>query len=88
MFESVSGALVVHDFDAAHELGIDDPATLLEAALDAERADRLVRIIDERLRIAIDTRPVTLRWGAVQVLAERAESATRFRPRKRHARAA
>ena len=69
--ESVRGALVVHDFDAAHELGIDDPAALLETALDAERADRLVRIIEGRLNIALDAQPAALRWGAVEVLAER-----------------
>jgi hydrogenase/urease accessory protein HupE len=69
--ERVHGALVIHDFDAAHELGIEDPATLLASALDAARADRLVRIVDERLNITVDAMPAAFRWGPIEVLAER-----------------
>jgi hydrogenase/urease accessory protein HupE len=66
-----SGALVIHDFDAAHELGLDDPQTLLVPSVARERAAELVRIIDGRLRIAADARPATLQWHTVEVMPER-----------------
>ena len=36
--ERTGGALVIHDFDAAHELGIENPQTLLEPGVARERA--------------------------------------------------
>jgi hydrogenase/urease accessory protein HupE len=66
-----SGALVIHDFDAAHELGLDDPQTLLVPSVARERAAELVRIIDGRLRIAADARPAALQWQTVEVIPER-----------------
>jgi hydrogenase/urease accessory protein HupE len=67
---SASGSLVIHDFDAAHELSIDDPQTLLTADIARERAGELTRIIDSRLRIVADARRVTVQWQTVGVLAE------------------
>jgi hydrogenase/urease accessory protein HupE len=67
---AASGSLVIHDFDAAHELRIDDPQTLLAPSLARERAEELTRIITSRLRIVADARPATPRWQAVEVLPE------------------
>src|SRR5690606_15875185 len=66
-----SGALVIHDFDAAHELAIDDPQTLLAPSVARARADELVQIIDSRLRITADGRPAAAHWQPVEVLPER-----------------
>jgi hydrogenase/urease accessory protein HupE len=65
-----TGSLVIHDFDAAHELGIDDPQSLLAPSLARERSAELTRILDDRLRIVADARPATLQWQTIEVLAE------------------
>jgi hypothetical protein len=69
--DATRGVLVVHDFDAAHELGIDEPQALLEPAVAREHAERLVAIIAGRLHLAIDARETALGWGDVAVLADR-----------------
>ena len=67
---NISGTLVIHDFDAAHELGVAEPQTLLDPSVAQERARELTSLIDERLRIAKDGEPATLQWRpGVQVLA-------------------
>jgi hydrogenase/urease accessory protein HupE len=69
--ERVEGTLVIHDFDAAYELGIADPQALLLPGVAAARADELLEILAERLRIVVDGEPATLQWQPVDVLAER-----------------
>ena len=66
-----NGTLVIHDFDAAQELGLEDPQVLLEPRVAQERADELLAIVAERLRIVADGEPHTLRWEPVEVLPER-----------------
>src|SRR6187401_572761 len=68
--DATRGVLVVHDFDAAHELGIEEPQTLLDPAIAAATADRLVAIIADRLHLALDGRDASPRWGGVEVLRE------------------
>jgi hydrogenase/urease accessory protein HupE len=53
--QGAGGTLVIHDFDAAHELGLDDPQALLEPGLARARSGE----------------PVTLQWRPVEVLLER-----------------
>jgi hydrogenase/urease accessory protein HupE len=69
--DRTSGVLVIHDFDAAYELGIDDPETLLAPEVAAARAAELERILDRRLHIAADAAPATLRWQSAEALPER-----------------
>lgn len=69
--DGARGALVVHDFDAAHELGIDEPQTLLIPSVARGRADELQQILAGRLRITADARAARLRWQPVEVLADR-----------------
>jgi hydrogenase/urease accessory protein HupE len=69
--ERVGGALVIHDFDAAYELGLENPQALLEPGVARERADELLAIVAERLRIAADDEPATLQWQPVEVVPER-----------------
>jgi hydrogenase/urease accessory protein HupE len=69
--ERVRGSLVIHDFDAAHELKLDSPARLLDAGVaQAARAD-LVALIDARLRLRGDGRALVADWGEIQALPER-----------------
>lgn len=65
------GALVIHDFDAAHELGLNQPESLLEAQVALRHRGKLVRMVESRLRIDADTQRVAPRWGAIEVLADR-----------------
>lgn len=68
---NASGTLVIHDFDAAYELGVAEPQALLDPDLAHQRAAELTRLIDERLQIAKDGERATLQWSAgVEVLAE------------------
>ena len=65
------GALVIHDFDAAHELGLGRPELLLDTSVALEHRDALVRIADARIRIDSDAQRLSPRWGGIEVLAER-----------------
>jgi hydrogenase/urease accessory protein HupE len=69
--ERVGGTLVIHDFDAAYELGLENPEVLLEPGRARERADELLAIVAERLRIVADGEPAALQWQPVEVLPER-----------------
>jgi hydrogenase/urease accessory protein HupE len=69
--QRTDGTLVIHDFDAAYELGIDDPQALLEQGVARERADEVLAIVAERLRIVADGAPVALSWRPVEVLPDR-----------------
>jgi hypothetical protein len=65
------GTLVIHDFDAAHELGIDKPAMLLDPDFAVRYRDRLVAIIQTRLRLSGDGRALSPTWGVIDVLPDR-----------------
>ena len=69
--ERTGGTLVIHDFDAAYELRLEDPQALLEPGVARERADELLAIVAERLRIVADGEQATLQWRPVEVLPER-----------------
>jgi len=69
--EPMGGTLVIHDFDAAYELGLENPQALLAPGVARERADELLAIVAERLRVVVDGQPVTLQWRPVEVLPER-----------------
>jgi hydrogenase/urease accessory protein HupE len=65
------GTLVIHDFDAAHELGIDKPAMLLDPEVAVRYRDRLVAIMQTRLRLSGDGRALSPTWGVIDVLPDR-----------------
>lgn len=67
----VTGTLVVHDLDAAHDLGIAQADSLLDPAVAAKHRDALVAILSPRIAIAFNGRPVTITWGAIDVVPER-----------------
>jgi hydrogenase/urease accessory protein HupE len=69
--ERTGGTLVIHDFDAAYELELEDPQALLEPGLARSRSDELLAIVAGRLRIVADGEPAALRWQPVEVLPER-----------------
>ncbi len=67
----VNGTLVVHDLDAAHDLGITQADALLDPAVAAKHRDALVKLLSPRITIAFDGRPVAITWGAIDVVPER-----------------
>ena len=67
----VTGTLVIHDLDAAHELNIAAADTLLDAAVAARARDTLVALMRPRLALLFDNRPVTIEWGGIEVVADR-----------------
>ena len=67
----VSGTLVVHDLDAAHDLGVTNADTLLEPAVAAKYRDQLVALLSPRLALTFDGRPVLITWGAIDVVPDR-----------------
>jgi hydrogenase/urease accessory protein HupE len=69
--QRVQGRLVIHDFDAAYELGLEDPQDLLEPNVARARADELRAIVGERLRIAVDGESAALQRQSVDVMPDR-----------------
>jgi hypothetical protein len=67
----VTGTLVVHDLDAAHDLGVANADTLLDPATAAGYRDALVALLGPRLSLLLDNRPVTITWGAIDVVPDR-----------------
>lgn len=74
----ITGTLVVHDFDVAHDLGIETPASLLDNAIAQQQRARLVTLIERRIQLLADGVPVTIEWGALSVLADRQSLALAF----------
>jgi hypothetical protein len=67
----VTGTLVVHDLDAAHDLGVANADTLLDPAEAARRRDALVALLTPRLSLSFDGQPARIDWGAIDVVADR-----------------
>jgi hypothetical protein len=67
----VTGTLVVHDFDAAHDLGLPSPDALLAPPVAATYREALTRLLTPRLTLTFDGRDVSLDWGALEVVADR-----------------
>ena len=67
----VSGTLVVHDLDAAHDLAIQNADTLLEPAIAAQHRDALIALLGPRISLMFDGRPAAITWGAIDVVPDR-----------------
>ena len=75
----IDGALVVHDFDVAHDLGVDAPERLQTPGVAEQYRDQLTRLMDSRLHIMLDGSRVALTWTDFEVLAERQSLHLSFR---------
>ena len=81
----LSGTLVVHDLDAAHDLGVANADSLLDPATASRYRDALVALLSPRISLLLDNRPVTINWGAIDVVPDRqslrlAFTVSSFRP--------
>ena len=59
--DGLSGRLVVHDLDIAHELSLDDPTRLADAAFVQQLSPAIASLLASRLRFAVDGR--TIPWS-------------------------
>ena len=66
----LTGTLVIHDFDAAHELSIADPRVLLDYGSVQNHRDALIELLGARLNIQIDGDAMAFNWGAIKVQTE------------------
>ena len=72
--EVVELRLVLHVFDVAHELGIETPPHVLDPVVLAKNQQRLVEMIEARLRVQMDGVPLALSpdaWSDAEPLPER-----------------
>lgn len=67
----VTGTLVVHDFDVAHDLGVATPDTLLEPAAASTYRDQLVAVLAPRLALSFDGRAAPIAWGGLEIVPDR-----------------
>jgi hydrogenase/urease accessory protein HupE len=70
--DAIHGSLVVHIYDAAHDLNIEPMDRLLDPALASQQAPALSKMLGSRFTVTADGRPLTMEWApGVEVLAER-----------------
>ena len=67
----VTGTLVVHDLDAAHDLGVADADALLDPATASRYRDALVALLAPRLSLMLDGQAAGITWGAIDVVPDR-----------------
>lgn len=75
----IEGAVVLHDFDVAHDLGIDPPDRLRDPEVVARYRDQLSRLMDARIVLVLDGSRATLDWTGLETLAERQSVRLDFR---------
>jgi hypothetical protein len=67
----VRGSLIVHDLDAAHDLGIEPADQLLDSTVAARYRARLEDLVGPRLRLTADGSPRLPEWTGLEVVPER-----------------
>lgn len=72
------GTLTLHDYDVAHELGLSDPAALLDVNTAQRNQQQLTRLIESRLQLQAEQRALKPDWQGIEVLAERQSLRLRF----------
>ena len=69
--DAVEGSLVVHIFDAAHDLNVEPIERMLDPAVAAQHSAVLANLLGARFAVSADGRTLTPQWSAVEVLADR-----------------
>ncbi|HYB96453.1 MAG TPA: HupE/UreJ family protein [Vicinamibacterales bacterium] len=67
----MKGTLVVHDLDAAHDLGVANADTLLDPKVAQRYRDALVALLTPRIALTVDGSPATITWGGIDVVPDR-----------------
>jgi hypothetical protein len=69
--DAVEGSLIVHIFDAGHDLNVEPPDRLLDLSVARERAAELTKLFTDRLAVTADGRTLAPQWFMPQPIAER-----------------
>jgi len=69
--DAIEGSLVVHIFDAAHDLNVEPAERLLDPSVALARSAELTALLAPRLSVSADGRPLTPQWLAPDVLRDR-----------------
>src|SRR5258708_5024613 len=75
----LDGTLVVHIFDLAHDLRIDAPERLLDAAVASTQAAAIETMLGARFRISADSETLTPVWTGWDVVPDKQSMRLRFR---------
>jgi hypothetical protein len=67
----ISGVLVLHVVDVAHELGMTPPEPLLDARVANEAFPRIAAFLRDRLAFTADGRTLTVAWDGIEPAPER-----------------
>ena len=67
----VTGTLVLHDLDVAHDLNVAAPDTLLDMNVAAKYRDALEKLVAPRLSLMFDGQPVTITWNNLGIVSDR-----------------
>ena len=67
----ITGTLVLHDFDVAHELGVSTPDGLLDSSTLGRYAASITSFVEARLRMTADGRDAHWQIAGVRALPER-----------------
>src|SRR5260221_2868 len=62
--DAIEGSLVVHIFDAAHDLNVEPAERLLDPSAALARSAELTALLAPRLSVSADGRPLTPQWLA------------------------
>jgi len=76
---AIEGTLVAHIFDVAHDLNIEKPEQLLDAAFAAQQEVAFATLIAGRLQVTADGRVLTPSWSTPEPLPDRQSVRMRFR---------
>jgi hydrogenase/urease accessory protein HupE len=67
----VTGTLVLHDLDVAHDLNVTVADSLLELPAASKYREALEKLMTPRLSLIFDGAPVTIAWTGLDVVSER-----------------
>jgi hydrogenase/urease accessory protein HupE len=67
----IAGVLVVHMFDAAHDLEVAQAEQLLDPKIAVERSRALASLLSGRFTVTADGRALTPQWSEAQVVTDR-----------------
>jgi hydrogenase/urease accessory protein HupE len=75
----IDGSLVVHDFDVAHDFGVEAPERLLDPAFAASYREPLARLMASRLALVADGVHLPIAWTDFETLPDRQSLRLGFR---------
>ena len=67
----IDGSLIVHDFDVAHDFGVEPPDRFLDPAFSERYRGALMRLMESRFAVFVDGRRVPIEWTGLETLPQR-----------------